>query len=373
MMKKLFWAASVAFVLTSCSNDQEVSVNNGRAIDFRSAMNVRGSETTTANLSEIYVTALHNDANFFENVKFSKAEGGTTFESEIKYYWPANNEKLNFFAYSPSLTELGGTMTINKDGQALADFSPKAEIKDQLDFVTAVAEGDKSNEASGVALAFSHRLSQIEIKAKMTNDSYVLKIYGVRMANPASKATFGMDDSKSVTLGDTKAVYTVKYTTPVTFSESTPMSSIMGDAGCGMLIPQTLTAWNTESDKENAQKGAYLAVLVNVTTKAGAPVYPVKASTKEGHNESDPSYAWVAIPVSTDWVAGNKYVYTLDFTNGFGFVAPSEDGDEDDPNIPEVDPSDPDTPKPGETTTGEPIKFTVTVSPWVESPENISM
>lgn len=53
-----------------------------------------------------------------------------------------------------------------------------------------------------------------------------------------------------------------------------------------MLIPQQLIAWTPDTDKTNTNKGAYLAVKVNITTKDGARVYP-----------SVGEYDWVAVAV----------------------------------------------------------------------------
>ena len=61
-------------------------------------------------------------------------------------------------------------MTINSTTKTLADFEPATTIADQKDFITATATGSKTDEAAGVALTFGHRLSQIEIKAKNTNE-----------------------------------------------------------------------------------------------------------------------------------------------------------------------------------------------------------
>lgn len=120
-----------------------------------------------------------------------------------------------------------------------------------------------------------------------------------------------------------------------------------------MLIPQQLTAWTPDTDKTNTNKGAYLAVKVNITTKDGARVYPV-ASVGE--------YDWVAVAVDTNWQPGQKYVYTLDFSNGAGKV---------DPEKPMPGPTDPF--KPGEDVLGSAIKFTVTVTPWTPASEDVTM
>ena len=70
------------------------------------------------------------------------------------------------------------------------------------------------------------------------------------------------------------------------------------------------------------------------------------------------------MPVNTNWEAGKKYVYTLDFTNGAGKVDPEKE-----------EPTDPTDPfHPGDDILGDsPIKFTVTVTEWVEEAKDINM
>ena len=61
--------------------------------------------------------------------------------------------------------------------------------------------------------------------------------------------------------------------------------------------------------------------------------------------------------INTNWEAGKKYVYTLDFSEGAGKVDPEK-----------PDPADPNDPfNPGEDILGSPIKFTVEVSEWEDA------
>ena len=86
-----------------------------------------------------------------------------------------------------------------------------------------------------------------------------------------------------------------------------------------MLIPQQLTPWDYSGDKTNTNTGAYLSVYVNIQTSEGTPIFP---AVEEGETEP---YSWVAVPVDTNWEAGIKYVYTLDFTGGAGVIDPDEE------------------------------------------------
>ncbi|MBN2917829.1 MAG: fimbrillin family protein [Prevotella sp.] len=349
MKKQFIFMAMAAMLIASCSSDDVVSTNTGRAIDFRTSVGTRGSETTTDNITKFWVTAIDgNNANYFSKQEFTK--DGAFFTSSPLYYWPAGT--LNFFAYSPSETDLGATVTINKDTKTFADFSPAKKIADQKDFVTATASGTRAaNEESGVALTFAHQLSQIEIKAKNTNTGYVYKVVGVRIGKPVSKGTFTMGTTSSWALTTTeKSNYAVEYSEKTLTADAATMMSTANDNA--ILLPQQLTAWTPETDKKNANNGAYIALKIQITTKDGARVYPAKGN-----------YDWAAVAIGTNWEAGKKYVYTLDFSAGAGKV---------DPEKPEpTDPTDPF--KPGEDILGKPIKFTVTVTPWAPADQPVVM
>ena len=246
-------------------------------------------------------------------------------------------------------------LTINTTTQKLTDFSPKASITDQKDFVTIKATGNKAaNEATGVPLQFEHRLVQIEVKAKNANDGYVYKVKGVRIGKPVSKGTFDFDANAWSLNNTEKANYEAACDEEKTLTDS-PVSIMKTAGDNAMLIPQQLIAWAATTDKTNAAAGAYLAVKVKITTAAGARVYPVATNA---------DYDWVAVPINTNWEPGKKYIYTLDFSNGAGKVDPEK----------EIDPSDTeDHYQPGDDILGGPIKFTVQVTEWTNQPENIGM
>lgn len=345
MTKQFMFMAMAAMLIASCSSDDVVSTNTGRAIDFRTSVGTRGAETTTDNITEFWVTAIDgNNANYFSKQKFTK--DGAFFTSSPLYYWPAG--KLDFVAYSPSETDLGATVTINSTTKTLADFSPAAEIAGQKDFVTATASGTKAdNETSGVELKFAHQLSQIEIKAKNTNTGYIYKVVGVRIGKPVSKGTFTFGANTWALTTTEKANYAVEYTTEprtLTAEAATMMGAANDNA---MLLPQQLTAWVSETDKTNTNNGAYIALKIQITTASGAQVYPAKNG----------EYDWAAVAIGTNWEAGKKYVYTLDFSKGAGKVDPEKP-------TPTPDPDKPDPFEPGDDILGKPIKFTVTVTEW---------
>ncbi len=349
MKKTILFTALASLALASCTQDEPVSINQGSAISFRPAMGVqtRASETTNDNLSSFYVTALMGESPFFSNINYAKGSDGF-FNSVSPYYWPGDDTELNFYAYAPSMDELGADVVISPDEKKLESFTVAENIADQVDFITANGTGKKSvNEAAGLELTFGHRLSQIEVRAKADNKNYIFKVAGVRIGRPQTTGTFDFT-TNTWTLDDwhETAVYTSSCT-PVTLTPNAV--SIMGPSGNAMFIPQKLTPWSPTGDPDNVAREAYLSVYVQITTADGAQVYPFPSDNQIDPNTNQKrQYAWASIPIGDNWEAGKKYVYTLDFSRGAGNV-------------------DPDDPTPGKPVLGDPIKFTVNVLPWTEA------
>lgn len=336
----LILAALATLALASCSQEEPLSGNQGRAIDFRSSMDSRATETTNANLTTIKAAAFMDNQLFFPAMDFTKGSDDF-FTSTTEYYWPGDNTELSFYAYAPA--DLNN-VTLTADAKTVTDFSPAAELGDQIDFVTASATGTKgSNEATGVPLTFNHQLAQIEVRAKSDNDVYTFAISGVRIGEPVSNGSF--DFTKSAwALGTDNAIYTDTYDKAKVLTSDAV--SVMGNGGNAMILPQQLKAWDPVSDASNASKGAYLSVKLTVsTTETGVQVYPFPSNAK---------CQWAAIPINTNLQAGKKYIYTLDLTHGAGYV-------------------DPHDPQPGTPVLGGPIKFTVDVVDWVDTPSNLPM
>lgn len=348
MLKKISFLAVAAFAIAACSNDEIVDVNQGRGISFRASSdkNTRALETTNANLTDFYVTALADDGGlYFDNLLFEGSQGGS-YVSDPLYYWPGEGG-LTFHAYAPEAITIGGTLTLTSSSQTLQNFSPKSNISDQVDLIYANATGNKTdNEASGVQLNFNHMLSQIELQALNENTAYIYKIKGFRIGKPVSKGDLDFS-RKEWTSGSEKAIYQVELENEITLTETAQsiMAKVEGANDNAMLIPQQLVAWDPETDGHNSKAGAYLSVFVDIDTKDGANVYPTEAG----------QFAWAAVGIATNWEAGKKYVYKLDFSNGAG----------------NVDPDDPEDP--GDPILGEPIKFTVDVSTWSPADQNVDM
>ena len=387
-MKKAFYMmAAAAIALSSCSSEETTDVAKSSNITFRSAVgfNTRGIEMTNADgykMTKMTVSAFdESGAEFFKNYVFTESNG--EFISSEHPSWP-NHGSLNFVAYSHSGGDwTGAAPVLKKDGATIAAFSPKSAIGEQLDVVFAQGKGDKaSHEANGLLLNFDHILSQIKIKAKHSSDTYTYQVKGIRIAYVGGSADYTFDPAKTDAARHTwtapaaqNVVYEKKFDQAVTLTKDatvdlTDKCNADSKVGGAMLIPQTLTVWNgtdvTTSETDDFSGKAYISLLINVK-RGTTSIYPSGDTdgTKFG-------WAAVAIPVDADqttasWVAGNKYIYTLNLTNGCGQVDPVDPGTDVNPGG--KDPNKPKDPNKGDKIFGKEIKFTVNVVEWKPTPD----
>ena len=313
VMKRFFiLMGTMLLVFASCSKDT-VKVSNGdRAINFRTSVGTKAEATLTADLEEFVVTAL-NESNdiYFEDLLFTNEDNDNFFESEEVYYWPASGD-LTFYAWAPTETEAGCEVVISATEKTLNNYAPAESIKDQIDLLYAVATGNNSNEA--VHLEFGHALSQIELMAKNSNTNYVYTVRGVRIGSVAEAGSLNLETNEWSPVSTTETYESIYTSEEESVILTGTDANIMSAEGNAMLIPQQLTKWDVETDKANVHNGAYLAVYVNIKTVGNSQVFP-----------KDGGYGWVAVPINTLWEPGKKYIYTLDFSTGAGYIAPDDD------------------------------------------------
>lgn len=362
--------------MSSCMEDEVLERNQGNALAFRAsidkALSRSGNENVTdlGKLQEFKVTAtIDGQSNYFTNMLVSKASSGSTWNTEHTYYWPSYN--LGFYAYAP--TNIGG-VSINDAGKKITDFAPDKDVNKQIDLLVAYNTGNRTdNELSGVALNFKHALSQIDVQAKCSNPNIEIVVKSIRFVNVKTKGSFTYP-TQTTTAGNgttlagcwdlgnevsSGADYKASFDQSQEVTLGTDPKSINPSNNNFMLIPQQLTKW----EKTSAANGAYIAVLCRISSKDGDAKTQLYPELNGGNAEK---FGSIIVPIGTNWEAGKKYTYTLNFCGdggGAGQVDPNPDGN--DPNV------DPD-PKPGSSggdpVLGNPIKFTVTVENWTEIP-----
>ena len=370
-----------AAAMSSCSNDKVVDEVEGSAISFRTSLDrlqTRGTVKTLANLESFNVTAITSgNETYFKDVTVSSSDNGNSWATSGNYYWPG--KKLQFFGYAP--TSGIGTVTINGTTKTIADFSPAANVADQVDLLASTSAAQSSGT---VAMNFKHILSQISVKAKCSNSDVTIKVLGVKLGNIGSKGTFTFPTT------ETTSDYT--WSTPWNLSDAATASYMVGAMSDGsavtlesetaksimsenfFLIPQTLTAWGGST----ATTGAYIGVLCNIKVANGSNA-GTDYKTVQIYPETADKYAFAAIPINTTWEPGKKYVYTLDFcgtgtttTGGCGKVSPDQtapDGCGVSSTITNEIDATGITKNVGDDIFGGAIKFSVTVEDWGEETE----
>ena len=389
MNKSTFALAALALIAASCTKTEVVGSGpetSGSGINFSAytAKPTKAAQTdvTTANFTSFEVTAIGNGATYFDNVTFTKKVSGI-WESVNPYFWPAF--ALDFYAYNTPQYAEKFTRTINASGEQTLYVKTNTDITKQEDLVAAYAGGQKesnNNEKKAIPLSFNHYLTQVVVNAKNSNDTYQVKVCGVKLANLSQDGTYtfyndfdegNIIENKMVANGDNvNSLTSVDYT--ATFESMTLGSAaqlVMPTINIGTeseptnttarwyLIPQTVKAWDQANNKDNASveaknNGTYLALKVKITANNGAlNIYPYA-----------PGYAWMAVPVGIAFEQGKKYNVTLDFFSGTGkgagYVDPEDPGELD---------GDPNTYDNGKKIIGGAIKFDATVVEWLNPNE----
>ena len=330
-MKKalLLTGFAITMAFSSCMKDEVREVNQGTAIGFRTSVETRGYEAKDIqSLPTFNVTAYSDDESdncFFEDLLFQSG-GGVNYTSDPVYYWP-KGKKLSFYAYAPVISAMGddATVSINKTEQKITGFTVKGNIDEQHDLVYAVNAGDENEgieECASIPLVFKHMLSKISIGTENTNPydmyEYIFagaRIGGVNMTGDVDLASAGWTNlsnkGKSERTDVTNPINGFSYYN-VLGNLSLPYGSYTRE-NFAFVIPQEVTPWDPINDKENAQKGAYISLYVQINkSDNGVRVFPAEGD-----------YGWVSVPIpAIEWKAGYAYHYTLNFANGAGYIDP---------------------------------------------------
>lgn len=372
MKKNLFMtAAAIAALLTGCSTDEEIAnieTSAKNAIGFNIVSN--GAETKATiygNGSKDFgfdVFAFDNLGNYFmgkegehgytQNADLSFTHDGVqiipTEEGNWVYknaeevaYWPTTNS-LDFYAVSPTNFDAQYyyshyLWSIKSDKQTIVYTTTnefQTNLKD-LDVMYAVAKGQTKDTKNGaVQLNFKHILSQVLFKAKVQYESMTVTIKEMKIHNLALGGVFTFPSADveptltNWTSTKTHLTATIKNsntTNVVANSVNTPVD-IIGINNPMLVIPQTLTAWDTSISKEDADKdeNSYQCYL-----EVGCKIEQNRATVYDGT---------LYIPFGTEWQPGKRYTYTLIFGGGY-----------DDKGKPIL----------------TPITFEPTVEPWVDA------
>ncbi len=234
--------AVCGLLLAGCSQEEVIDTSRAtNPIKFSAGFASRGTEITLQNLNGFVVTAFNNGTTghkavdgvyptpYFEDEPF--IGNNTQYSSLTGKDWPNNDDPVEFFAYSPTLSVMrrnfasydylqginasdstfikfynmcgtdgkedpidmeNGVTSIftfdDKDlvpGYKLGRFYVPKDISQHVDFITAHQMGKKGeNEMSGLRLNFHHQLAQVELRGYNNSSFYNVDVAGVMLSNP---------------------------------------------------------------------------------------------------------------------------------------------------------------------------------------------
>ena len=420
----------------SCTNDVIEEVNLGPEISFTTRMTRANAIDNVSALKQfrVFAKAENYTETMFINGEVAKQgaslEGNRLlFTMGHTYHWPTGSNAIEFWAYAPTDPDKSTESTIPGGNGAVAKitasgapviehFAPTSftSVKNSGESVARHNSGathedlllayQKALRSGGtsISLNFDHAISQIEVRAKKggtqdeTGNTYNVKVKGTWIVNARGSGNVTFDENKDNNLswttdGSTKVVYGYELAEPVSLDHTGSRLLAHSSNSELMLIPQKLDEWNLETDKEqNAANGAYILILCRVeavhpgaqhpgggdlvttlgTDKHVHQMFPLKDGETD-FNEN--LYGYVCVPISTEWLPGKKYIYTLEFRgqeSGAGIYPPKDDmtdlglptGGDGLEYVTEI-PNDPaDQKKPGDPVLSNPIQFSVSVKDW---------
>lgn len=346
MKQKLIFGAMAALMLSACSQDEVININND-AINYSVTA---GSVTRAADsycnnvLPESFkIWAQNTDDNnlYIDGDVIANLGGNPTAWGNTggERYWPENS--LNFFA------EVNGDAWFNWNNGTpkFENFTVEDDVTRQRDLMYAV-KLNQSKAGGKVNLNFRHALSQVAFKAKNTNAKLYVEVSGVSVGHIGSQGTFtyavantdqnwedtdhndlphdvtlpgqgSWTDAQLSTLKQYDVTFDAKpLTANVTNLTAPEENHKNGFTNVLTLLPQTVQAWDP-SKKGSEFNGAYFLVKCKICNIAGSQY---NADTDKVLYDG-----YTAIPVDINWEQGKRYIYTFNFSNGTGGYTPNPD------------------------------------------------
>ncbi|MFR9650630.1 MAG: fimbrillin family protein [Rikenellaceae bacterium] len=359
-MKRLILASLAVAALASCSKEstEDVAITSSKTqmefTTYASTATAKGTPVNsnsdfkgTNNLFSVsaYFTAtssLNSGKYFsFSDVKYI----GSTWVNQSQMYYPNESGTLYFGAYYPSDdTKITSASYEYNSGHDLSfDYTVADAVTSQRDVMYAIKDYSYTSETEdSINLHFKHALTQIAFTATKDSDIDVT-VTGISICNVNEEGTFSAsvvtDDSgqndetiasanvDTDNFGEWKDQKTAQnYAAVMTSDEAitvtsdTDATALSNSTDALMLIPQELTAWDTD-EGTTSDTGSYLAIKCKISHAAGDDTVGY-ASIVDGI---------VFVPFDTDnikyaegdvddgWRAGYKITYNLHFGGGYTY------------------------------------------------------
>ena len=354
---KHFIAAGAMIALTSCSQDDVIDTgvqdtDKPREIEFTIDMLSRATDRTIDNLDTIWVYADNGTTQIFDFTAFIKDQYGRFVPAEKKY-WPDGETSVNFTAVYPDPSK----MTITKTpGNLTLDYTASQKVNKHYDLVTASKTVSKQEYNGSIALDFTHALAQIEFKVKIGPESdFNIRAYGMGLTGFNRTGTLNLSTKTWSNLSDSGTEVVTAPKTPFVVGEEA--KSLTNLTGNYYIVPQTcdFPQYNVTPVKNEGLTMRFYSFVQDKETGEAIWSYGLddspEKSFRTASNEINTLFDSLRfsmylitgqagmshISLSSEPIefkAGTKYVFTLDFTNGIGYLAENDPKDPNGPCLP---------------------------------------
>lgn len=244
-----------SFVLRSADNADTLCVQTivsdfgplpfgGNAPMSRAALVTDGNMHESFGVTACIYTGTEK-AYYFFNEKNTKpanynASAIWTYASGNIYYWPGADHKMQFYAYSPYECK-GLTKPQNATPGTAPTFSytVPSDAVDQTDILAYATDEMAGDAKTSVPLKFDHICTAVQFVVGKEMQPGSIKSITLKGVKNVGSYSF---ESNSWTLGKLTAdfVHNVNKSVNASAPDDTPKESITDDAGCFVMLPQTL-------------------------------------------------------------------------------------------------------------------------------------
>ena len=285
--------------VASMSTKANDAIITGTTYGTDNTFQVWGWQSPAADFSEF---ATDDASNFMSNLTICWT-GGRDSRAEAwrnaanYYYWPFTG-KISFLAVHPSTvapSTTGWDATSKKPKATVADYTI-SDANKTVDLMFANNEGARRSDA--LPMVFKHALSQIQFRVR-TNDDYSadatfkvnsVTINNVDLSGDLAYAADAFTWSDNAAQTENWPYYAT--TATVAYAATDAAAALYGDAN--VMIPQAAYA----------DDPATVGVLEGTTLTINYTLEQTGSAAITGD---------VTVPAGQEWLAGKKYIYTLNF------------------------------------------------------------
>ena len=365
-MDKYLLILLAALLLASCSANDSEEQAGGSAVASAVSFDVTTDDVATRSVIA-NTQAFLTDGRQFRVWAFMKKDGTNTWspmtsdynDNELQevdvtyvayrnewtttetYYWPRPEYAVDFYAIYPTEYEYNSNQilifnTTNKTLDYTAPTNPDAAV----DVMYATYHGqrngeEKPNHSKAAVLKFYHALTQVSfyghLSSLLNSLGWHVEVNSITLCNVPSTGSLQLVTTTDPDVNNTALQFTIPNTPTLANYEfkmnpnvqrlttySTPTNVLTGKTlltsptDVAMLLPQELTAWDTNTEISNTE-GCYLAVDLRIWD-----------TTSESYilgTNADDGFVTVYAPfncgVTGGWLSGQHYKYILTFNGGY--------------------------------------------------------